>query len=324
MVKYKLNNIRYKRSVKGGKQMGKRTFEDVKNYVEWQSQGKCTVLSAKTEQHFDDLGVDVYVWNVKTDTDGDWWVVEGDTVPMNLYSQSAYYFGADEMYSFHMGLMQRMSAAQDEYNPEDFVNGVTLDAEIAPQLFRKLKSVAALIDTAKEIEDFQAIGVQCRETLIELGNHIYNPMMAGSGEQPQASNFKRKSELFIQFYLKGSENSDYRNIIKKLTEATWDYANKITHSRSATYYEVSSCVTLCISLVGVYENILQKVFDPLSQYHCSICQSKKLSIAGDDSDEDGIVQKLYLHCEECGGTTEVVFEKNNENDPSYITGKVIE
>lgn len=324
MVKYKLNTICYKRSVKGGKQMGKRTFEDVKNYVEWQSQGKCTVLSAKTEQHFDDLGVDVYVWNVKTDTDGDWWVVEGDTVPMNLYSQSAYYFGADEVYSFHMGLMQRMSAAQDEYNPEDFVNGVTLDAEIAPQLFRKLKSVAALIDTAKEIEDFQAIGVQCRETLIELGNHIYNPMMAGSGEQPQASNFKRKSELFIQFYLKGSENSDYRNIIKKLTEATWDYANKITHSRSATYYEVSTCVTLCISLVGVYENILQKVFDPLSQYHCSICQSKKLSIVGDDSDEDGIVQKLYLHCEECGGTTEVVFEKNDENDPSYITVKVIE
>ena len=186
--------------------MGKRTFEDVKNYVEWQSQGKCAVLSAKTEQHFDDLGVDVYVWNVKTDTDGDWWVVEGDNVPMNLYPQSAY----------------------------------------------------------------------------------------------------------------------YRNIIKKLTEATWDYANKITHSRSATYYEVSTCVTLCISLVGVYENILQKVFDPRSQYHCSICQSKKLSIAGDDSDENGIVQKLYLHCEECGGTTEVVFEKNDENDPSYITGKVIE
>ena len=45
--------------------------------------------------------------------------------------QSAYYFGVDEVYSFHMGLMQRMSAAQDEYNPEDFVNGVTLDAEIA-------------------------------------------------------------------------------------------------------------------------------------------------------------------------------------------------
>ena len=182
--------------------MGKCTFEDVKKYVEWQSQGKCNVLSAKPEQHFNDLGVEVCVWNVKTDTDGDWWVVEGDSVPMNLYPQSAYYFGTDEVYSFHMGLMQRMSAAQDEYHPEDFVNGVTLGAEIAPQLFRKLKSVATLIDVAKEIEDFQAVGVQCRETLIALGNHIYKPVMAGDEEQPKASNFKRKAELFVQFYLK--------------------------------------------------------------------------------------------------------------------------
>ena len=35
-------------------------------------------------------------------------------------------------------------------------------------------------------------------------------------------------------------------------------------------------------------------------------------------------EKLYLHCEECGATTEVVFEKSDENTPSYITGKVIE
>lgn len=304
--------------------MGKRTFEDVQNYVEWQSQGKCTVLSAKPEQTFDDMGADVCVWNVKTDTDGDWWVVEGDSVPMNLYPQSAYYFGADEVYSFHMGLMQRMSATQNEYSPEDFVKGITLGTEIAPQLFRKLKSVAALIDIATEIEDFQAIGVQCREILIELGNHIYQPVMAGNEDQPQASNFKRKADLFVQFYLKGAENSDYRSIIKKLTEATWDYANKITHSRSATFYEASTCVTLCISLIGVYENILQKVFDPLSQYCCSSCKSKKLSIVGDDSDENGMVQKLYLHCEECGATTEVVFEKNNGDLHTYIRGKITE
>ena len=82
--------------------------------------------------------------------------------------------------------------------------------------------------------------------------------------------------------------------------------------------------TLCISLVGVYENILQKVFDPLSQYHCSVCQSKKLSIDGDDSDEDGMVKKLYLRCEECGATTEVVFEGNDGDNPTYTTGKVVE
>lgn len=285
----------------------KRTFEDVTKYVELESQNKYKVLSAKPEYKFNDLGMEVCVWNVKTDNDGDWWVVEGDEVPMNLYSQSAYYFGADEAYSFHMGLMKRMRVEQEKFSSEDFVRGVTLGTDIAPQLFRKLKNVAQLIDSAHEVEDFQSIGVQCREILIELGNYIYVPDMATNGEQPQKSNFKQKVELFLQFYLKGSENSDYRSMIKKLTESTWEYACKITHSSKATFYEASSCVMMCTSLIGVCENILQKIYDPVSQYECSSCKSKRLVIDSDESNEDGIVQKLFLKCDECETITEVIF-----------------
>ncbi|MGO2646354.1 MAG: hypothetical protein ACTH9R_09240 [Lactococcus cremoris] len=285
----------------------KRTFEDVTKYVELESQNKCKVLSAKPEYKFNDLGMEVCVWNVKTDNDGDWWVVEGDEVPMNLYSQSAYYFGADEAYSFHMGLMKRMRVEQEKFSSEDFVRGVTLGTDIAPQLFRKLKNVAQLIDSAHEVEDFQSIGVQCREILIELGNYIYVPDMATNGEQPQKSNFKQKVELFLQFYLKGSENSDYRSMIKKLTESTWEYACKITHSSKATFYEALSCVMMCTSLIGVCENILQKIYDPVSQYECSSCKSKRLVIDSDESNEDGIVQKLFLKCDECETITEVIF-----------------
>lgn len=75
------------------------------------------------------------MWNVKTDNDGDWWVVEGAQSPMNLYPQAAYYFSADEVYSFHIGIMQRMISAHDTYNPEDYVKAVTLDNDIAPTLF---------------------------------------------------------------------------------------------------------------------------------------------------------------------------------------------
>lgn len=69
-----------------------RTYKEVAEYVEWQNHGAGKVLSAKPEHHFDDLGDTVTVWNVKTDNDGDWWVVEGNHTPMNLYPQSAYYF----------------------------------------------------------------------------------------------------------------------------------------------------------------------------------------------------------------------------------------
>lgn len=299
--------------------MSKRTFEEVAQYVEWQSQNKCKVLSAKPEHTFNDLATEVRVWNVKTDSDGAWWVVEGDSVPMNLYPQEAYCFSSDEVYSFHMGLMERMNASI-EYKPEEYVEAITLNSDIAPQLFRKLKSIATLINSAIEIEDFQSIGVQCREILIELANSIYSADMTGDGEQPQASNFKRKAELFVQFYLAGSDNSDYRNIIKKLTEATWDYACKITHSTNATFYEASTCVTLCTSLVGVYENIRQKVFDPISQYKCRICMSKKLKIVNDETNEDGMVKKLFLQCEECEEITEIVFEENNTGKSQYIKG----
>lgn len=289
--------------------MGKRTFTDVSEYVERQNHGECKVISAKPEQVFDDLGVDVTVWNVKTDTDGAWWVVEGDTLPMNLYPQDAYYFGTDEVYSFHMGIMQRMEASIQQYNPDDYIQAATVKAEIAPQLLRKLRSIAILIDSATEIEDFQSIGVQSREVLIELGNYVYAPHMAGDQEQPQTSNFKRKTDLAIQFYLSGSENADYRSMIKKLTEATWDYANKITHSSSATVYEASTCVSLCISLVSVYENIFHKVHDPIAQQYCPVCKSKRLIVVKIEPQENVKNQTMQLMCDECNNVFSIELDR---------------
>lgn len=50
-------------------------------------------------------------------------------------------------------------------------------------------------------------------------------------------------------------------------ETTWDYAAKIIiHSQTATFYEASGCVKMTTSLVGIYENIRQKIYDILSQY----------------------------------------------------------
>lgn len=261
----------------------------------------------------------MWVWNVKTDLDGAWWVVAGDIVPMNLYLQGDYYFSSDEIYFFHMGIMKRMKAPID-YKPEEFIEAVTLNSDVAPQLFRKFKSIATLIDSAVEIEDFWSIGVQCREILIELGSLIYFTKMADGDEQPKASNFKKKAELFIQFYLARTENSDYRNIIKKLTEATWEYVCKIIHFNNSAFYEASTCVTLCVSLVGVYENIRHEVFDPVLQYKCKVCKSKRLRIIADKINGNGIVKKWVLQCEGCEEITKVLFKENNNGKTQYIKG----
>lgn len=236
---------------------------------------------------------------------------------MNLYPQDAYYFGAYEIYSFHMGLMARMSASNEYYNPESYVEAASLGGDMSPLLLRKLKSVSTLIDIAIEIEDFQAIGIQCREIMIELRNYIYQPFMASEKEQPKESDFKKKAELFIQFYLQGSENNDYRKVYRRMTENTWDFTKKITHSRNATFYDVSSCATMCIPLISVYENMMQKVYDSISLYTCRTCKSKKLNTIGDEQNDEDVAKKFYMECE---GITEIIFEAV-EYSKSYVRGK---
>lgn len=73
-------------------------------------------------------------------------------------------------------------------------------------------------------------------------------------------------------------------------------------------------------MVGVYENIRQKVFDPISQYKCKACKSKKIKIVDDESNKEGIVQKLFLQCEECDEITEILLEKNYSENTQYIKG----
>ncbi len=50
-------------------------------------------------------------------------------------------------------------------------------------------------------------------------------------------------------------------------------------------------------------------------------QEQKVSIDGDDSDENGMVQNATLRCEKCGSITEVDFEKSSGDSPSYTTGR---
>lgn len=202
-------------------------------------------------------------------------------------------------------------ASNDDYNPEDYVRAVSLDSEIAPILFRKLKNTALLIDTAIEIEDFQAIGVQCREILIELGNNIYSPQMASQEEQAKESDFKRKAELFIQYHIPGKDNKDYRNSIKKMTEGTWDYAAKIVHSRNSTFYDVSTCVSLTTSIVTMYENVRLKYLDLISKCKCRNCQSKKLRISNRELSDDEKEFRLELTCEECGDVQMIICKEKD-------------
>lgn len=44
------------------------------------------IINIKCENTFNDLGIEVNVWNVKTNSEA-YWIVEGEVAPMIIYSK---------------------------------------------------------------------------------------------------------------------------------------------------------------------------------------------------------------------------------------------
>lgn len=268
--------------------------KQVEEYVEWQCRGKAKVIHSKPEQSFNELGFDITIWNVKTDNDGSWWVAQGD-LPMNLYPQDkAYYFATDEVFSFHLGIMLRLM--NDEASkPDKLIDHVVHGAELSINLRRKLSLASEKLQEAVEIEEIQAIGVICRETLIEMIGYVFNPDFLEEGQEPfKKSDVKNQGELVISKFLPGSNNSELRKHLKNLLNGAWDYSNIVTHSSSRTIHEASICLTMTTAAVSVFENLLEMHHDPISGLKCRECGSRKLIIAENDETED-----LLIICENC-------------------------
>jgi hypothetical protein len=144
---------------------------DVIRYVELESNGEEVVRleKIKTERLY---GRTLDAWDVQTDKDR-YWVI---TNPTNLYSQT-HFPSLDYTLSFHVGLMERVHARQRPEASEE-------EADRLAVSWRRWTLAADALDRADEVEDFQAVGVRCRETLIALTNAVATPEMVPPGKDP--------------------------------------------------------------------------------------------------------------------------------------------
>lgn len=273
--------------------MSQEIQKNVEQYIE--SQCDCKVVSSKPEQVIKDLGFEVTVWNVKTDKAGSWWVATSDTLPMHFYPQDqAYYFSTDEVFSFHIGLMLRLMNDNSDI-AKGIINDITRGAEININVRRKLDLAAEKFLQAVEIEEIQAIGVMCRETLLTLMEYIFKPEYVKDGDEiPKKSDFKNKSRISFDSMLAGSEYTELRDTMRKLSYSAWDYSNWITHSTSSSIRDASIALNLCTTVVSAFENLLDKINDPLAGLKCKKCGSKNLFIAENDENS-----ALMIVCEKC-------------------------
>ena len=97
----------------------------------------------------------------------------------------------DETLSFHVGLMLRMMHRQDN-EPQA---GVEETGRLSGT-WRRFEQAADAVDSAEEAEEFQAVGMRFRETLLTFISEATSKEMVSDGEEaPKAADFIHWSSI---------------------------------------------------------------------------------------------------------------------------------
>ena len=124
-----------------------------------------------------------------------------------------------------------------------------------------LRSARRSFQTAQTIEDFQAIGIQCRETILSLAEAITEYQTPG--EKHPISNQTTDSifeKLFNEIF-KDSSKDQFRAYAKSCLKL----ANALQHERTATYLQANLCVEATAHLVGLIDAIITTEDSPVNK-----------------------------------------------------------
>jgi hypothetical protein len=143
-------------------------IEEVREYFEWQApELEVTFMQKVYSEAVVNTSHDV--WDIHTNK-GRWWVITGGT---NLYSQEQFP-SMDLALTFHIGLILRLPRTEDQ--KED-------DLRVLPfgSVFEKMAEAGNAVRQAQSTTEYQAVGVRCRESLLEL--------IGGEAGQPDLRDF---------------------------------------------------------------------------------------------------------------------------------------
>jgi hypothetical protein len=116
---------------------------------------------------------------------------------------------------------------------------------------RQVAKARVQFDKASAEEDWQAIGLTCREVLISLGQAVYDADLHGAeddnGTKIGPSDARRQLWQWLHYEMPGSDNKEIRAHIK----SSIDLALSLQHKRTATRQMAALCLEATSSAVAV-------------------------------------------------------------------------
>jgi hypothetical protein len=255
----------------------------VSDYVETQARGE-RVLHAEKVKSEHILGSDHDCWDIHTNKDR-YWVI---TSPSNLYSQH-YFPSLDFTLSFHTCVTARIMA-RSRGAPDD-----AQKARLTP-VWRRWEQAAETLDMAEEAEDFQAVGVKCRECLIQLVRSLAKPEMVPPGEDsPKRGNFISWSGLIANAIAGGASAEHVRGHLKATAKSAWELAAWLTHANGAARQDAVFVLDATHTILAAFGSAVIR-HESRSPERCPNCGSYNIDVGFNPE-----LPKPYVsECEECG------------------------
>lgn len=109
----------------------------------------------------------------------------------------------------------------------------------------QLRERFASADTA---EDYQAVGLLCRDVMISLADATFEDEHVPDGEQaPGPADAKRRLGFTVEAKAPGSSARELRAVLK----ANFDLANKVQHARAATLNDAATVAEATVASVNL-------------------------------------------------------------------------
>lgn len=114
---------------------------------------------------------------------------------------------------------------------------------------REAAEIRTLMARAKDEEQYQAIGLLCRELLISASQAVFDPTKHPTVDGATASktDAKRMFEAYIEASLAGGSNDHLRKHVR----AAYDLAVHLQHRRTASFRDAAICVEATLSVVNI-------------------------------------------------------------------------
>jgi len=127
---------------------------------------------------------------------------------------------------------------------------VIVNLEGWDKIEREVKKIYSNSAQASSEEDFQTVGLLCRDVIITLAQEVYNKELHGElsddGKEIGKSDAVRMLERYIGYKLSGRDNKELRAFGKNSN----DLANQLTHKRSADRKDMLLVVNATIALIN--------------------------------------------------------------------------